>query len=194
MKKPDLNKLLYFIDFLHKFQKVQRQILIRSEDRQENDLEHSGQLAIFGWYVIDSLQLELDSNLVLKYCLAHDIVETYAGDVFFYDTKNRKDKNEKEEKARLRIKSEFPEFADMHDAIEDYEHLVNDESKFVYALDKIVPILNIYLDNGRSWKMDKVNLKMLKDYKQEKVKTDKIVNDYFEQIIALLQKHEEELF
>lgn len=40
----------------------------------------------------------------------------------------------------------------MFDYLEKYESKADDESKFVYALDKLIPEFNILLDNGRAYK------------------------------------------
>jgi putative hydrolases of HD superfamily len=189
----DLEKLLAFTTFLHKFQHIQRKVFVVGEDRRENDLEHSGQLALVGWYLVSSNKLSLDIDKVIKYALIHDLVEVYAGDVYFYSL-NRKDKEEKEHKARIKIEEEFSEFTDLHREIQAYEKRVDEESKFVYALDKLLPILNIYLDKGRSWKLDEVTLEMLKKHKREKIKLSKDIEVYFDKIIEILETHTDDFF
>lgn len=194
----DLHKLIEFNELLHQFQQVKRIILVTGEDRLENDLEHSAQLALCAWYLIEHHKLKLNSNKVIKYALAHDLVEAYAGDTYFFarDPKEKQklsSKSEKEEKARLKIKKNFPQFKELHSTILNYEKRLDDESKFVYALDKVLPVINIYMDNGRSWQEDNVTLEMLRS-KKEKVKVSKEIAVLWDELVALLESQEFELF
>lgn len=193
--KSSLQSLLDFTKFTHTFQKVIRTIYVTSENRNENDLEHSGQLALIGWYLIESEKLKLNKDKVIKYCLAHDLVETYAGDTFLY-TKNKALKNSKvqrEKDALVRIKKEFPEFKELMKIIEKFEEKKDSESRFVYALDKMLPVLNIYLDSGRSWKREKVNLEMIRT-KDDKVAISPEINKVWEELVKILDSEKDKLF
>lgn len=190
-----LNNLLKFTSFTHKFQQVKRIIFVTGEDRLENDSEHSFQLALLGWYIISSSKLDLNIDLVIKYSLVHDLVETYAGDTYFHttDRKERDSKVDREAEAAKRIQEEFPDFDDLHTLIQDYESKSNPEAKFVYALDKLIPVLNIYLDNGRSWHEHKVTLKMART-KDEKIAVSPEVTKLWKELVKLLEKDEDTLF
>lgn len=192
----DLSKILDFVRLLNKFQQVQRVVYVNSEDRQENDTEHSYNLAMLAWYIIENHNLALDRDKVLKYALVHDFVEVYAGDTFIYTTnqseKNSKETREKESAEKLQV--EFPEFKDLHKLIHQYEKRSDKESCFVYALDKIQPILNIYTDGGRTWKERGITIKMLVDYKKDKVAVSPEVESCFNDLIILLKKEKRQLF
>lgn len=197
MASPDaFEQLLAVTRLTQQFRGVERQVLLPGSDRLENDAEHSFQLAMLAWYIVERENLPLDRGTVLQYALAHDLVEVYAGDVFFYDTDSpeRKNKEEREEQARQRLKREFPEWETLHESIAAYEERRDAESRFIYALDKVAPILNIYLDNGRLWKRHGISLHQLVSLKREKVKRSDAVTDYFDMLVAALQKEEPELF
>jgi 5'-deoxynucleotidase YfbR-like HD superfamily hydrolase len=189
-----LDNLLKFVELTHKFQAIKRVIFVKGEDRNENDLEHSAQLALIAWYLITKDKLRLDLELTLKYALAHDLVEVYAGDTFFYDTKGTKSKLSRERKAAQTLARKFPEFTDLHKLIQKYEEKKDPESLFIYALDKIVPVMNIYLDSGRSWKRDNITLEMLVDGKTEKVKVSTDIAGYFDSLVKKLKAQENILF
>lgn len=191
-----LDDILKFSDLLNRFRKVERMLFVNNQSRNENDVEHSYQLALLAWYIIDSRKLDLDINLVIKYSLVHDLVEVYSGDTWLYskDKKLFSSKESREKEAQSLLKKEFSEFSQMHELIEEYEKKSNPESRFVYALDKIQPILNIYLDNGRTWKERGVTLDMLIDMKKDKVKMDHNVEVYFNELIDLLKKKKSGLF
>jgi len=147
----ELEQIFKFIKLTHDFQKVERTIFVAGTNRNENDVEHSYQLALVAWYIISTYKLSLNIDLAIKYGLLHDLVEVYAGDTYIFDKDQSviDSKVEREYKALERLKDEFPEFSEMTDLIVQYEKREDEESKFIYALDKVVAPINIYLDGGK---------------------------------------------
>ncbi len=188
-----MEELLRFIELTQKFKAVRRQVILAREDRNENDAEHSFQLAIVGWYIIFSKGLDLDMSKVFKYSLAHDLVEVYAGDVPFNHA-DHSHKHTKEEEALKQIESEFPEFKDFQEAVSAYEKREDKESRFVYALDKILPVLNIYLDKGHSWKVHDISMEEIIKHKKDKVSLSPEIAKYFEILLNILDKEQKLLF
>jgi putative hydrolases of HD superfamily len=188
-----LKKVFRFLRLTYLFRDVEREVLYSDNKRKENDLEHSGQLALLAWYLIKSQNLKLDENKAIKYALVHDLVEAYAGDTFIYDASKNKTKAIREKRAIQKLKKTYPEFSEMHTLIEEYESFANKESKFIYALDKLIPACNIYLDNGRLWKHHNVTLDMIIKNKTEKMKVSKNLLPLLEQLIKILKK-EKHLF
>jgi putative hydrolases of HD superfamily len=187
-------QLLDFVRFTHLTHKVGRVARISGTDRMATVVEHSYQLTLLTWYLIDTEKLELDRDLVIKYALIHDLVETYAGDTYFYDEKAERTKHEREQAALVRIKHEFPDFEALTTLITRYEKLEDPESCFVYALDKLIDPLNIYLEDGKLWHEKGVTLPMLLAKKEEKVQADPTVARYFSELKELLLAREQELF
>lgn len=190
IKKGKLQDILSFIQFTHKFQQVKRTIFVTGEDRNENDAEHSFQLALVAWYVIENEKLNLDKGKVIKYALAHDLVEIYAGDTYFYtsDQTLKDSQKAREKEASKTIKKDFPEFRELHKTIKNYESKADSEAKFVYALDKILPALNVFLDNGRSWQRDKVTYEMLRT-KDAKIAVSTEAVSIWTEYVQLLEKN-----
>ena len=182
-----LEDLLKFAKLTHKFQQTKRAVLVRNEKRFENDLEHSYQLAMLAWYLVDSENLKINKNKVVQYALVHDLVEVYAGDTHFYYG-DKKLKLMREKKALLRIKKEFPKFKDIHKLIKLYEKSSDKESRFVHTLDKLIPVLNIYLDNGRTWKSDGITYEMLISNKTPYFAQSKELSGHFNQLVKRLKK------
>ena len=73
-----LQKLLNFVKITADFRGVERKVALKKANRRENDAEHSYQLAMVAWYIVNSEKLGLNSDLVVKYALIHDLVEVYA--------------------------------------------------------------------------------------------------------------------
>lgn len=55
-------------------------------------------------------------------------------------------KEQREHEAMERIRTEFPQAHPLWSRVEEYEKREDEESKFVYALDKVLPVINIYND------------------------------------------------
>lgn len=187
-----LDNLLKFVEFTHKFQQVKRHILVNHEDRFENDSEHSFQTAMICWYYADANNLQLNMDKIIKYSLVHDLVEVYAGDTFIYEKDQNiiDSKHSRESLALDKIKLEFAEFKDMYEYIVDYEKRTDNESKFVYAFDKIIPILNIYIDKGRTWQEEGIDLDSLVEIKDPKVKVSYELLDLWEELKSTLKVNE----
>jgi len=191
-----LDKLIKFSNLLNDFRKVERALRAHGEERRENDVEHSYQLAMLAWFLAVETNADLDINLVIKYAMIHDFVEVYAGDtdVFTKDKGERDSKEEREREAAVRLQKEFPEFEELHGLILRYNEHSDNESRFVYALDKVHPILNIYADGGRTWRERGITIDMLVTYKKDKVAVSPEIKFYFDELIELLTREENKLF
>ncbi len=192
----ELEKLLNFLKLSHAFQQIKRSIYATGEDRLENDAEHSYQLALVSWYLISSKKLDINVDLVIKYALCHDLVEAYAGDTpnFGIGIEMKKDKVEREKIALERLHFEFPEFEEIFHLIERYEERNDKESKFVYALDKLISSMNIYADKGRSWFKNNVSLEEMILNKRHRISEDSQLLMLFDEFVNLVRKDEVTLF
>lgn len=181
-----MHRTVAFIELLHRFQSVERVAYTHDLVRKENDVEHSYFLAMFCWYLCDSLELGYAKEKVLRYALTHDLHEAYAGDTFIFDEDAKKTKKEREENARVRIAGEFPEFKELHSTIEAYESQEDEEARFVHAVDKLIPFLINYMQGGKIWREMNISYDEVVTHKREKIGNQKEVRELFEQIIALI--------
>lgn len=184
----ETQKLLDFLSFILKFRDVERFIGIPGKRSGENDVEHSYQLAMFAWFLVTSDKLPLDINKVIKYALVHDLAEVYAGDVHIFSDQSLKDtKEEREKEAREKIRDTFPEFVDLHEIIAEYESRESEEAKFVYALDKIIGDMNVYLDGNKHNVEKGVTLEMVRNLKDKKIAVSKYADKYWQDFLPLRQ-------
>lgn len=191
--KPDLKRLLDFQKFLGQFSHIERMVHRRHNDKfiRENDTEHSYNLAMTAWFVASHFP-ELNTDKVIKYGLAHDIVEIHAGDTYIYGTADEiASKSEREAKALKQLKQEWPDFPDLTDYLTGYEERVDAEARFVYALDKVMPIMLIFINGGYTWDAQKVTLEMLHHAKADKVAVSPEIQPYYDQLYKLLLEHPE---
>ncbi len=192
----NLRDLLKFTELTVQFRGVERGVHLLHEKRKENDAEHSFQLALIAWYIISERKLDLDIGKVLKYSIAHDLVEVYAGDTPLLSATPEMfaNKAKREEEAHKKLEKEFPHLTDMYEAMHAYETRVDDEAKLVYALDKLLPSLVVYLDKGYSWKINKASLSSIIHHKTDKIALSPVIKEYFDELMEILKKHEKEYF
>jgi len=191
-----LPSLLRFVELTHRLQKVTRVNFAVGEDRHENDSEHMYQLALAAWYILSTKKLSLDLDKVLRYALAHDITEAYTGDLPAHGRtpEAEQDKRRREKEALQQIAIDFPDFTDITKVVEIYESRSDEESRFVYAVDKLLPMMNAYLDGGRSWKEWNITLNQVCDLKDKTVAVSPDIYPYWEELRRILRENESKLF
>ena len=184
-----INEFLDFLKFAQKFRSTKRAIYSVGDDRMENDVEHCYQLAIMVWYVIEKEQLKLDTNLAIKYALIHDLEEAFNGDIDIFDTEKRKVKEQNEIKAMKKIIRLFPSWTSYKKLSLAYKAQKDEESRLVNGIDKILPVLNIYLDNGRTWNLEGRTLNEIAQNKREKTKVHPFSSRLWKEVERTLVKN-----
>lgn len=187
-RKPDIPRLLELQKLLQAFSQVERVIhrTHKGAEVNENDTEHSYNLAMTAWFLAPHFP-NLDRDLLLRYALAHDLVEIHAGDTDIYGSEEElATKATREAQALARLEQDWPDFRDLTAHIHEYERRQTEEAKFIYALDKIMPILLIYINDGYSWRKSGVTVEMLIKAKIDKVALSPDIAPYFDDIIKLL--------
>jgi len=177
----DITKL---IDLLIDFQAVERNIQIPKLNRPENDTEHSYNLAMAAWLIVSKDDLPLDLNLVIKYALVHDLVEVYAGDAFPLDDKQVSEKPNKEHLALLKLKRDDLT-VDLAELIEQYEQMNDEESKFIYGLDKLMPAFTLIHGNIPLWKKYNITQVGWEQKFRSKVEGSQYLKPYLDQFLEL---------
>lgn len=147
------------------------------------------------WYLASVHKLDLNIEKVLKYALAHDLIEAYAGDSYIYDDVSRATKEAREKVALERLENEFPEFDELLSLLHEYEKRADTESNFVYAADKLIDPLNASMEKTQSiWKEKDVSWDKLMDYKSEKVARHPAVLMYWKELVKKLEAKKDFFF
>lgn len=195
MNSP-LSKLLKFTKLILDFRGVKRTMDVPAEGRFENDVEHSYELAMQAWFFIAQNNLDLNKDLVLKYALVHDLVETYAGDVdpYLSSASDIQEKKTREEKALEYLQKEFGDFEEMISLIRQYEAKEDRESRFVYTLDKLQPVMNAYSVSAAYYRNGKITFEQWKQYNREKVKGAPEIEKLFDELVGFLEPKRDEIF
>lgn len=141
--------------FLNKFHAVKRHHYLPGTDEHESDSTHSLTVAMLAWYFYETLGLssQLDLAKIMTYALTHDMAETYAGDVCTYASADaRAQKERDEQKALAQIGEEFDDFFPaLATTIGGYEARTDQESLFVWSVDKIQAYTQGVLDHWRPY-------------------------------------------
>ncbi|WP_260261845.1 HD domain-containing protein [Vibrio intestinalis] len=154
-----LEKQLNLLMELDKLKSVLRRTRVKSaEKRLENSAEHSWHVALMAILMEEHANEPVDIARVVKMLLLHDIVEIDAGDTFVYDQVASKQQEEKELAAAQRLFGLLPESqGDELMAIWlEFETAQTADARFAKALDRIIPMLLNYHNDGQSWREHQV--------------------------------------
>lgn len=149
-----LEKQIALLIELDQLKSVLRRTRVKSADgRLENSGEHSWHVALMAVLMQEHANAPVDITRVMKMLLIHDVVEIDAGDTFVYDTAASKEQEEKEQKAAQRLFGMLPiEQGDELLALwNEFEAAQTDDAKYAKALDRLIPMLLNYHNNGQSW-------------------------------------------
>jgi len=183
-----LEDLLKFTEFTNLFADVKRKTILNKDGSAENNAQHSFQLAIIAWYISQKESLKLNIEKLIKYALVHDLVETFSGTFSAYERNKttQKIKDESEKKSLEKIRNDFKELPDLIDSLNSYLIQQDKESKLIYALDKLIPILNIELNNHDFYHTTKTTYENMIKAKDKKISRDPTVYKYFKLLIKYL--------
>lgn len=150
-----LNNQLNLLIELDKLKTVLRRTRVKSADgRLENTAEHSWHVALMALLMEEHANEPVDICKVVKMLLLHDIVEIDAGDTFVYDAVASQVQAENELKAADRLFGMLPE--DQGQELKaiwlEFEDAQTADAKFAKALDRIIPMLLNYNNDGQSWR------------------------------------------
>ncbi|MBM4841924.1 HD domain-containing protein [Vibrio parahaemolyticus] len=154
-----LEKQLALLIELDKLKSVLRRTRVKSaEGRLENSGEHSWHVALMAVLMEEHANAPVDICRVMKMLLIHDVVEIDVGDTFVYDTAATKEQAEKEIKAAERLFGMLPtdQGQDLLALWQEFEAAQSDDAKYAKALDRLIPMLLNYHNNGQSWKENSV--------------------------------------
>ena len=81
----NLDRLLKFTIEADKMTHIQRRTLLTDGTRRENDAEHSWHIALMCMIFSEYAKEKPDAMHSANLCIAHDLIEIYAGDTFAFD-------------------------------------------------------------------------------------------------------------
>lgn len=152
--KPRIDRPLRFLRVIDRLKTVLRRNKIIAGKRHENSAEHSWHLAmaVLAMKVFAPRGTRVDRAVAMA--LVHDLPELLIGDTFLYDTKARIAKARREAAAANRLfgrraGSSGPEMLRLW---REFEAGVTPTSKYVRALDRILPMMANAAHHGGVWR------------------------------------------
>lgn len=148
-----LRRQIGFIVEVEKLKRVLRKTFLLDASRQENDAEHSWELALMAIVLAEHADENLDTLRALKMILIHDIVEIDAGDTFIYDEAALMDQEARERIAADRIFGLLPDeqATDFRNLWDEFEARQSAEARFARAMDRLQPLLHNFFTSGGTW-------------------------------------------
>ncbi|MBY7782681.1 HD domain-containing protein [Vibrio fluvialis] len=124
-----------------------------AEGRLENSAEHSWHVAMMALLMQEHANEPVDINRVIKMLLMHDMVEIDAGDTFVYDTAASAEQAQKELAAAERLFGllSTEQGEELFCLWREFEAAQSADAKFAKALDRLIPMMLNYHNQGQSW-------------------------------------------
>lgn len=181
---PDLRQVYSLILELNKLKGVLRNNTTVDE-RRESSAEHSWSVAMICLTLMPELKREfpeIDEAKVVKLALIHDVVEIYAGDVIFSDTKGREAQQDKEEVAIEKLSELSPEFgSQIKELWSEFEARSSIEARIANGADAICPMF-LRLEVGQSYKSFGITVETLEQKKLPKFEFSETFSKLYEQL------------
>lgn len=169
-----LDTLTHLQALINDISKIKRNHFVPQTDSREDVMLHSSSVALLAWQLFEEIQpLGLDLQKVILYALIHDFTEVYAGDTnSFADTNARRKKQYREANALKKLREEFSEtFPSLVSHLDAYEAKVDEESVFVWSVDKIQAKVQGHLDIWRTYYNQGISKEQYTEY-LKKVRPD----------------------
>lgn len=149
-----LEQQLALVLELDQLKRVERRTKVASAgNRQENSAEHSWHVATMALLMEQHANQPVAIDKVIKMLLLHDIVEIDAGDTFLYDAAANLEQEAKERVAAQRLFGLLPK--EQGDALlqlwQEFESAETAEARFAKALDRFIPMMLNFHNQGQSW-------------------------------------------
>jgi putative hydrolases of HD superfamily len=194
LTKPDISRLIEFHKLLLDFRAIERRMRLPGTETWENDVDHSYNLAMLSWFLVPHFP-ELNRDIVIRMSLVHDLIEIHAGDTPAFGHKDHiLTKPEREAAALVKLAADWPDFPEMIELLHCYEKRDSAEAKFVYALDKVIPLIMDTFTGGRDYRGQNVTKTEAHAAKRDKVALSPPVDAYYYELLDLLATHHPEFF
>ena len=200
MQNPSHDELeQLFRQVILPFYQVKRDIAVPVDDSPlENDAEHSWSVGFLACAIAPLIDPKLDVGLIAQFALAHDVVEAYAGDVSNFASETEKAaKHVREAEALDKLESDFAHFPWIAETVRRYEARDSDEAKFVYAIDKYIPVMFDYIDEGKYLHKIKITRQQYVEHLQphrQKAQAHPVVGKYYDEIRALVEANTDHFY
>jgi len=155
----DFARISAFMLEVDSLKEVLRKTKPLAVDRPENSAEHSWQVALLATLLASRARESVDVTRVVEILLVHDIPEIEIGDAIVYA--ERDPEREQEEAAAARKLFGMlpePQAARCFELWLEYERRQTAESRYAYAIDRLMPLLHNLQQGGGVWRENGISL------------------------------------
>ncbi len=146
-----ISALVEFLTDVERLKLVSRRAYVSDLSRRENSAEHSWHLALGLMALAQEMDLNIDLHKALTMALIHDVCEIDAGDTPLYGAA-RPDQHEQELQCIDRLASHGLAFGPrMRELWLEFEAQQSPESRWVKAMDRLMPFVVNLATRGRNW-------------------------------------------
>ena len=154
--------LATFLTDVERLKLVTRKAYVSDVSRRENSAEHSWHLTVGLLAVARELNLDIDLHKALVMALIHDVCEIDAGDTPAFGPQ-RPDQHEAELRCIERLAGYGLKFAPtIRELWIEYEAQESVESRWVKVMDRVMPFIIHFSNDGLAWKEQSVSRSRLK--------------------------------
>jgi len=152
-----ISALVEFLTDVERLKLVSRRAYVSDLSRRENSAEHSWHLALGLLALAQELDLPIDLHKALMMALIHDVCEIDAGDTPIYGA-SRPDQHDQELQCIERLAAHGLAFGPrMRELWLEFEAQQSLESRWVKAMDRLMPFVVNLITHGRNWKEQSVS-------------------------------------
>ena len=155
-------RLVAFLTDVERLKLVKRKAYVSDLSRRENSAEHSWHLALGLLAIAQDLYLKIDLHKALVMALIHDVCEIDAGDTPVFGPQ-RSDQHEAELRCIERLAGYDLKFApSIRELWLEYEAQESVESRWVKVMDRVMPFIIHFSNDGLAWREQSVSRSRLK--------------------------------
>lgn len=149
-----MQQIVDFILELDKLKGVTRKNRPLGLDRFENSAEHSWQIALLAFSLVEYAGAAVDISRVIAMLLVHDIGEIDTGDTIVYAEGGWEERKKAELAAVTRIFGilQEPLRSNLMELWLEFDNAETPEARFAHAADRAIPALLNLANRGQSWR------------------------------------------
>ena len=160
-EKTNFNKSVDFIAYIDQLKSVIRSNGLHDGSRAENTAEHSWHAALSVLLLAPYANETVDIHKVTRMLLIHDLVEIEAGDISVYDKEGVALQEQAENRAAEIVFNKLPEDLsyELRNLWEEFEARQTPDAKFAKSIDRFLPLLSHYKNDGAWWQSNEITAK-----------------------------------
>ena len=157
-----LERQLEFVVEIDKVKNIMRKSPLFDGSRLENDAEHAWTICVMALLLKEYSNFPVDIGKIVEMLLIHDIVEIDAGDTCLYSSEREAaSKNEAIAAERIFGLLDDDQKHYFMNLWNEFEKRETNEAKFASVFDRLEPMLQNYVTEGRAWKARNINYDMV---------------------------------